>query len=161
MSPIILTRNDGTLRDDAVKAIKADRYAKKILIVGGTLAVSESVKSQLGNGYTYVRLGGKNRYDTSNKIAAWTVKQSGFHANYAMVATGKNFPDALVAGAAGGLAHVPLYLSDGTSVPAPLKDGSVSLDGCAIIGGSLAVSTNVELAIKDRSGLVYHGTVAP
>ena len=51
MSPIILTRNDGTLRDDAVKAIKADRYAKKNLIVGGTLAVSESVKSQLGNGF--------------------------------------------------------------------------------------------------------------
>lgn len=146
MSPIILTQNNGKLRQDAIAAIKSDKYVKRILIVGETLAVSDEVKQQLGNSYTYERLGGRNRYQTADKIAAWTITQDGFHANYALIATGKNFPDALVSGAAGGLMHAPLYLSDGTSIPTAFKNGSVETHnlGVAIIGGEHAIDYSVD-----------------
>jgi hypothetical protein len=83
-TPIILTKADGTLTDEAVKAIKANDEIWQIIVVGGTSAVADSVFSALGtyNGsykdyynkvYIPVRIAGADRYDTSAKIADWEI----------------------------------------------------------------------------------------
>jgi hypothetical protein len=125
-TPVVLTKADGTLTDDAVKAIKDNDQIYQVIVVGGTAAVSDSVFSVLGtyNGsykdyynkvYIPVRIAGADRYDTSAKIADWEINYAydikgeynsktnywsyaGFSFDEVFVATGENFPDALAGG---------------------------------------------------------------
>jgi hypothetical protein len=119
-TPIVLTKSDGTLTDEAVKAIKDNDEIYQVIVVGGTSAVSDSVFSVLGtyNGnykdyynkmYVPVRIAGADRYDTSAKIADWEINyafdvtddywtKAGFSFFETFVATGENFPDALAGG---------------------------------------------------------------
>jgi putative cell wall-binding protein len=133
-TPIVLTKADGTLSDEAIKAIKDNDEIYQVIVVGGTAAVSDSVFGALGtyNGsykdyynkvYIPVRIAGADRYDTSAKIADWEVnyaldpntqalndarwRTAGFSFDEVFVATGENFPDALAGGQlAGGLRYV-------------------------------------------------------
>jgi putative cell wall-binding protein len=34
--------------------------------------VSDAIKDRLGDGYTYERIGGADRYETSVQVAAWS-----------------------------------------------------------------------------------------
>jgi putative cell wall-binding protein len=122
-TPIVLTKADGTLTEEAVKAIKDNDEIYQVIVVGGTAAVSDSVFSALGtyNGnykdyynkvYIPVRIAGADRYDTSAKIADWEINYAfdiagrntllwgpaGFSMDEVFVATGENFPDALAGG---------------------------------------------------------------
>jgi hypothetical protein len=80
----VLTKADGTLTDEAIKAIKDNNEIYQVIVVGGTSAVSDSVFGVLGNysgnykdyynkAYIAVRIAGADRYDTSAKIADWEV----------------------------------------------------------------------------------------
>jgi putative cell wall-binding protein len=127
-TPIILTKSDGTLTDEAVKAIKANDEIWQVIVVGGTAAVADSVFSVLGTYsgsyrdyynkvYVPVRIAGADRYDTSAKIADWEcnfaldtgsdaiagleksdIWWADFSFDEVFVATGENFPDALAGG---------------------------------------------------------------
>jgi putative cell wall-binding protein len=121
-TPIILTKADGTLTDEAVKAIKDNDEIWQVIVVGGTAAVSENVFGALGtyngsykdyykNQYVRVRIAGADRYDTSAYIADWEcnyaidtdsifddVAWADFDFDEVFVATGENFPDALAGG---------------------------------------------------------------
>jgi putative cell wall-binding protein len=124
-TPVVLTKADGTLTDEAVKAIKDNDEIYQVIVVGGTSVVSDSVFSVLGTYsgnykdyynkvYVPVRIAGADRYDTSAKIADWEVnyafdvaddynkndywKDAGFSYYETFVATGENFPDALAGG---------------------------------------------------------------
>jgi putative cell wall-binding protein len=132
-TPIILTKADGTLTDEAVKAIKANDEIYQIIVVGGTAAVSDSVFSALGTYtgsykdyydkvYIPVRIAGADRYATSANIADWEVNYAletlpytkdfvwaDFSYAWTFVATGENFPDAL---AGGQLAGGKWYVKD-------------------------------------------------
>jgi putative cell wall-binding protein len=120
-TPVVLTKADGTLTDEAVKAIKDNDEIWQVIVVGGTSVVSDSVFSVLGTYsgnykdyynkvYVPVRIAGADRYDTSAKIADWEVKYAfdideakfwntaGFSFDETFIATGENFPDALAGG---------------------------------------------------------------
>jgi putative cell wall-binding protein len=121
-TPIVLTKADGTLTDDAVKAIKDNDEIYQVIVVGGTAAVSDSVFSVLGSYsgsykdyynkvYVPVRIAGADRYDTSAKVADWEINyaldidnnaglwgMAGFSMDEVFIATGENFPDALAGG---------------------------------------------------------------
>jgi hypothetical protein len=120
-TPVVLTKADGTLTDEAIKAIKDNDEIYQVIVVGGTSAVSDSVFGVLGNyngnykdyynkAYVSVRIAGADRYDTSAKIADWEVNyaydvvkkdywmDAGFSFYETFVATGENFPDALAGG---------------------------------------------------------------
>jgi hypothetical protein len=83
-TPILLTKADGTLTDEAVKAIKDNDEIWQVIVVGGTEAVQDNVFSALGTytgsyrdyykrNYIAVRIAGTDRYDTSAKIADWEI----------------------------------------------------------------------------------------
>jgi putative cell wall-binding protein len=133
-APIVLTKADGTLTDEAIDEIAKNQYIERVIILGGKDSVKSSVVDAVEKydkygrrNFEFVRLGGDNRYKTSALIAEWEVKEwyannawGEFNFDTCYVATGENYPDALVGGQlAGG------YWND-TYVPAPLllvKDG--------------------------------------
>ena len=123
-----------------VKAATANvkKYLKSggtVYLLGGTLAVPDSIRNELG-GYTVRRLGGNTRYDTNISI----LKEAGISSGAELlVCSGTNFADALSAAAAGR----PILLVDkslsGTQKKY-LESVKERLGKIYLIGGSFAVS---------------------
>jgi putative cell wall-binding protein len=68
-SPVLLVGADGRLSQSSVDAVRSDPVGfDRVIIVGGTAVVSDAVRGQLGEGLTFVRLAGPDRYATS---VAW------------------------------------------------------------------------------------------
>lgn len=137
----------GKMDQQSLNQIVAQK-PRKIYIIGGTGAVSSAVERQLrsSTGISPVRIGGKDRYETSTKIYSRFFK--GKSSSVAFVATGRDYPDALTASGAGGTLGAPVLLVNGkggANLPAnlrkSLKDSGVSQ--LVIAGGSGAVSTKI------------------
>ncbi len=87
---------------------------KTIYILGGEVAISAAVFTQLQSlGYTPVRLGGADRFDTAILIASTGLNNP----TTILLATGLNFPDALAAGAAAAKANAAVLLTNGNVQP--------------------------------------------
>lgn len=102
-APVFLTSD--SLTAEALDKIAAIKPAH-IYLMGGTAAVSETVEKQL-KGYHITRLKGNNRYETA-KAAAETLADH--EASGAVITTGDNFPDGLVAGVLAARMNVPILL---------------------------------------------------
>ncbi len=88
-----------------------------VYLCGGTGALSAGVESSLtGLGYTVVRLGGANRFETAIAISSAVPG-----ATKVLLATGRDFPDALGAGAAAAASNGIVLLTDGASMPASVS----------------------------------------
>ena len=156
ISPILLTNKGGTLDASTVSAIQecnrtsagAGKKYQHYVIVGGTLAVSSTVESQLeAIGLTPLipsqpRIAGQNRYDTTKLVAEFSTG-FGMSADHPAVATGQNFPDALAAAPMQGRLNSVLLLVNGKNSPGVqlvtseyYKD---HLEHGYVIGGPLAV----------------------
>lgn len=116
----------------------------RIVLLGGTAAVSQQVQTQL-SAYTsggVTRLSGSSRYGTAAAVA-----QAVFgSASTVLVATGQAFPDALSGTAAAGSAHDPILLVQQNAIPAETARQLQRLhpDKIVILGGPGAVSTSVQ-----------------
>ena len=139
--PILLVKPDGTL-NDAQKDILAGM--KNIYIVGGDGAVSADYEAELEAFGTVTRVFGESRYDTSVEVAKTFCKD----VDFAVVASGKNFPDGLCGGPLAAALNAPLVLTkDGGASAAA---GYVAENGIAsgyVLGGdgALANETVVEV----------------
>lgn len=163
-SPIFLTERN-TLTPETQATIKSQGLTNAI-IVGGTSAVPASVESQLRNsGVTSIsRWWGQNRYQTSSVIADNSVKAGVLSYSGSYIATGRNFPDALSAGAVAGSARVPLLLADNTATSALddhlLSNTNVgSIDRIVFAGGDSAVPPALRQHVTNaisQGGFVYH-----
>ncbi|MEH7504232.1 cell wall-binding repeat-containing protein [Neobacillus drentensis] len=90
---IVLTEPN-SITDAALQYIKG----KKIVILGGTGAITDTVKNQIlqqNISQNVVRLSGNDRYETLASVL-WHFKDS-LKSNTMNIATGSNFPDALTA----------------------------------------------------------------
>ncbi len=109
---------------------------KMVYILGDVGAVSASTEAQIKSlGYNVTRLGGANRYSTSVKIAEAITPDP----DYVLAATGKNFPDALAAGAAAGSYNMPG--SNRSAVVVLTNDGVLPADTKAYVDAALADSS--------------------
>ncbi len=127
--PIFLV--DGALRSDILAKIKSIS-PKNIYIAGGTVAVSPSIENSLKGVGKVVRLGGKDRYETSLKIA----KHFNQDTTTAVIDNGLNFPDALTGSV---LAAKNNSLTEDTQTTALVSYGLNFPD--ALVGGALANKT--------------------
>ncbi len=126
----------------------------KVVILGGTGAVSGGVESQLvgmfGSGKVS-RLAGANRYAT-----AVAISQAYFSPGVPVVylATGTNFPDALAGGPPGGKFGGPVLLVQPTAIPAAVQAELLRLNPAkvVILGGTGAVSGAVEAQLVSMFG---------
>ncbi|MBQ6661917.1 MAG: cell wall-binding repeat-containing protein [Firmicutes bacterium] len=97
-------------------------HPRKVTVVGGTGSVAEAAVRTLrrGGGYSFQRLGGKNRYETSALIARHFANQKTAdqepsalaQSGNVVIADGRNFPDGLCGGPLAWALQAPLLLVD-------------------------------------------------
>ncbi|MBK9180678.1 MAG: cell wall-binding repeat-containing protein [Acidimicrobiales bacterium] len=152
--PVLLVRRD------SIPTVTQNELARLappgIYVLGGTAAVSDAVFAQLGQpGVAVIRLAGADRYATAAEIAnnfaapAMVVSQP-----TVLVASGTDFADAMVAGAAGAVyGGLPLLLVPPNGpLSLPVVNALTTLAGAgyvniAIMGGPAEVSPAVEAAL--------------
>lgn len=142
-SPVLLCDSSSGLIGAAVESIRSGGYSRAV-IVGGAAAVPASVEGQLRSAGVgdVVRLSGATRFETSSMIADFELKSGlGFTMDGVMLATGKNFPDALSAGPLAGRSRSPLLLVDpGASyVSSYLSKYKGTVRSATVVGGAAAV----------------------
>lgn len=156
-SPVVLCDKSSGLTAGAMDTIRSKAYSKAV-VVGGTAAVPASVERQLRSAgvKNITRLSGATRYETSTKIADFELKSGlGFTMDGVLLATGKNFPDALSAGPLAGRSHSPLLLVDpGASyVSSYLSRYKGTVRSATVVGGAAAVPERDRLAIAQVLGI--------
>jgi len=127
----------------ALDAINPDR----IVLVGGTMVVSESVESALRSRYgDVVRVSGPNRYATAVAVSKY---QYPTEAGAVIIATGDGFIDALASAPLAAYKQAPLLLVPKQSVPSDVMSEIRRLkpQEIFIIGGTAVVSDEVEQQI--------------
>jgi len=143
-APILYDGNNRTL-DYIKKNVSKGGY---IYLIGGTSVISSTFETQVRSaGYTPIRLGGKNRYETN----LWCLKNTG--GNYAdnmLICSALNYPDALAAAAT----KRPVMIVNPNGMTTEqinyIKSGTTKR--FTIIGGTVAVSAKVESQLKSNFG---------
>lgn len=140
-APVFLANATTRVLDDAtVQAIRSGGFTR-VVITGGTAAVSSAVESQL-NGIEVERLGGATAYETSVEIAKWCLGQ-GMSVDCMGIATGASYYDALSGSALCGKNNAVLVLvSDDYlySIDAFVHPNASAITKAFLFGGPAAVS---------------------
>ncbi len=112
-APILLTQTEVLSGLTEAEIGRATGGEGTVVILGGTAAVSEEVANGLTDaGYTVVRYGGANRFQTAVAIA-----QALGSPTTVLAADGGTYQDALVAGTAAPTVDGAVLLTDGGTVP--------------------------------------------
>ncbi len=133
----------------SVVSIELERLRPgRIVVLGGTAAVSSDVQNQLG-AYTsgnVTRLAGSDRYATSAAISATFAPK----VSVAYIASGESFPDALSGAAIAGINDDPVLLVPGDQLPTSVLNELSRLQPkhIIILGGTGVVSSNVETTLQ-------------
>ncbi|MGM7697381.1 cell wall-binding repeat-containing protein [Microbacterium sp. A84] len=140
-APVVLVDGVASKIPDATVKLLRSLGVRSITIAGGPGAVSTGVESHAkALGFTVQRLGGASRYDT-----AAAINNAYFPAGSSstmFLATGTNFPDALAGAALAGNLGAPVYVTQATCAPKPIRE-SVSRLGASrtvVLGGTSVVS---------------------
>jgi putative cell wall-binding protein len=150
-APVLLTRRD-TLPAGLVDEIDRLRGTNtgRILIVGGTSAVSQAVEDVLMlRGHIIDRIAGDNRYDTAARIAVRVRdhEQSLGHVprTEVFVVNGKNYPDALSITPYAARMRMPIFLVQPGYLPPQTATGMTDCGATKafVMGGDTAVSAAV------------------
>jgi putative cell wall-binding protein len=159
-APVFLSDPVAGLDAASVTALKGGGFTK-VIIVGGTAAVPDKVKVQLGYAASdsthFVRLGGSSRYQTSALIATYAVENTqnlGFHG--LGTATGMNFPDALAGGAlCGKIGSVLLLAADGADgsygINAIVKANHEEIGTGYLFGGTSALPSTLATKLESAA----------
>jgi len=145
-------------RDDvpAVTTAELERLApRRLVLLGGTDAVSAEVQRRLADVAPVERLGGPDRFATAALVSQETFPDG---ADVAYVATGAAFPDALAGSAAAAAEGGPVLLVTRDSVPQETEQELARLEPSRVVvlGGPDAVSeaTADQLAAATRADIV-------
>ena len=85
-------------------------------MLGGPAALGDAVVDRVAAGRTTDRIAGRDRFDTARQLTDAAVEAGG-SARDVLVATGRNYPDALAAGPAALARGGVLVLTDRDGVP--------------------------------------------
>lgn len=151
-APILLTNS--TSLDDATRDEIERLGASRVIILGGTAAVSSGVENEIRSitGVEQVdRIAGQDRFETAAKIAAEVGPSSEVY-----VVEGadpdplRGWPDALSVSPLAAWREVPILLVTTESIPTATSNALAGVANATIVGGTAAVNANVEQAIRDR-----------
>lgn len=161
-APVVLTDSNrlSARADGQLSRLKP----KRVIVVGGPSAVSDSVVDQISNRVMapneadVIRISGATRRDTANEVFAQASKlhakgetDKDWTADTAVIATGENFVDALSISSLAKDEQYPVFLSgvnglDANTVKAIRNHGFTNV---IIAGGSQAVPQRVVSQLKD------------
>ncbi len=160
-APILLTPRDRL--DPSVARFVRDNDVREIVIMGGTAAISDSVKRELDaiiadRGWSS-RLWGQDRYRTALEIAERVVRDAGAvgdlcgtNQRSVFIATGRNSADALAASPAAYAAKMPVLLVDPRqrTLHSGVRDfiREHGIETAVILGGNAAVPERLQQQIQ-------------
>jgi putative cell wall-binding protein/peptidoglycan/xylan/chitin deacetylase (PgdA/CDA1 family) len=132
----------------------------RIMVLGGTGAVSNAVASELATIATVERIAGADRYQTAVAVSQ---RVFGPDRPAAFLVTGLDFPDALAAVAPAGRIHGPIFLVTGDSLRAGTGAELTRLTPTVayLIGGTSVVGVGVAKEAQRLLGLCWSGAKPP
>nr|WP_281496693.1 cell wall-binding repeat-containing protein [Ornithinimicrobium sp. F0845] len=140
-APVLLVKRDHI--PSATQQALTRLQPGRLVVVGGTGAVSTAVEDQLKEFTTGTmeRVGGANRYETAANLASYYA--SGQSRVY--LASGQDFPDALAVAALAGKQHTPLLLTRGDRLNAAARTQLDRLNPgeIVVLGGTGSISNTV------------------
>ena len=151
-APLLLTKKD-TLPNVVMDELKRLKV-KKVIFVGGEQSISKSVENELAKTFKVQRVSGKDRYETSIKLAEELNKTS----KQENIIVNANTVDALSAGAVAAKLNRSIILTDGKNLPEGSKSiVDINSSSNVIIGGT--DSMNIKSLKGDRiSGINRYET---
>ncbi len=158
-APILFT-NSKTLTPATESEISRLK-AQKIIILGGTGAVSSNIENKLKQTYEVKRIGGTDRYETAEQIA----KELGYKGKV-VITTGMDFHDALTVSPLAAYKNIPILLTKKDALPQATKDALsfIAPKEITVVGNTNAVSEKVVSALSNAkrvSGItIYQSSVA-
>ncbi|MCL2514780.1 MAG: cell wall-binding repeat-containing protein [Microbacteriaceae bacterium] len=140
--PVLLVPGTSAAPTSPVAAQLARLRPSAIYAVGGTAVVSAAMVGRLGRTAPTTRLAGADRYATSAAVGKRF--QAGASSS-AVLASGLNFPDALVGAALAGARNVPLYLTTPHCVPAGVASELTRITprSLSLMGGTAVMDAQV------------------
>ncbi len=145
--PLLLTRRDAV--PSATLAELRRLRPRQVVVAGGTSAVSGAVLARVGEIAPVVRVHGRDRYATAAALAT----RGGGSAGTVLVATGRSFPDALVAGSAARRLDAPLLLT-GSGLPGVTAGAlrTLGAERVVVAGAAAAVPSAVVTGLRQALG---------
>lgn len=144
-TPILLTRHAHV--PSPTQAAFAALKPTTSIVLGGESAISAAVFRTLPNP---TRIPGRDRYETSRRIAEHGIGRGVFSSAHLGLATGRAFPDALAAAQALGGRRTPLLLADSATEPLLrwLGDRGPTVNAVVLFGGPAAMPYDLEFDVK-------------
>jgi putative cell wall-binding protein len=158
-APILFT-NSQTLTPATENEI-ARLKAKKVIILGGTGAVSQDIENKLRQSYVVQRIGGLDRYETAAKIC----QELGYKGK-AIVTIGEDFHDALTVSPLAAYKGIPILLTLPDELPSSTRDALnfVAPIEITVVGNTDSVSNSVFVQLNNAkriSGSDIYEPAAP
>ncbi|MFL0198810.1 cell wall-binding repeat-containing protein [Clostridium sp. WILCCON 0269] len=144
-APILLTDTDA-LEPSIIAEIKR-LNATQAIIIGGTGIIGTGIEEQLtGLGISITRIGGTDRYDTSEKVAEIVGVKNGI-----IVSSALNFPDALSIAPIAGIMAMPILISPEHSlnenIAAFIKGKSIPVS--YLVGGTGVLDSTIDSSLPN------------
>jgi putative cell wall-binding protein len=146
---------------DALPQATSDEIARldpaQIFVTGDARSISDSVVNELSRIAPTTRIGGVDRFDTGRQLVRsafldTTPERPVFGATHAIIANGRNFPDALSATGAAGSRQAPVILVDGPLDSVPSETLAVidelGVRTLTIVGDGRSVSSGIESQLR-------------
>lgn len=149
-APILLSAKSG-LNNEAINELKRLKV-KKVFIIGESGVLSQNVESQLSSaGIKNIdRLGGKDRYETSLKVA-----ETLGTVDSVVIASGNGYADSLSISSIAAQKGMPILLSEKDKLTDNIQFyiKKINAKKCYIIGGTGVISDNVKNLIPNSERL--------
>lgn len=142
-APILLTEKD--VLDPAVKTFLSENDSiKNIIIIGGNLAISDTVEAELSD-YEVNRISGPTRYDTAVEVFKIVLEKNPSAVDETLFVNATRYPDAISVGPLAAKNGNPILLVRHKEIPASvaalLEDQK--MDKAIAIGGESVISKEV------------------
>lgn len=152
--PLLLNPASSLRSDVRAELLRLDPTT--VIIAGGTGVISSAVEAQIeATGADVLRLSGANRYATSLAVIQ-EFFEPGDPLDTLYLVTGRDFPDALSAGAAAAAREEPMILVDGraNSLPAAVttRINQLDPDRVVLVGGTGVMSQGIQNQLNAIGG---------
>lgn len=140
-APILMTGSSSL--DSRTLAGLRELGARNIYIVGGTVAISQSIEDALSQDFKVTRIAGAQGYDTAALISDQVGSDS---TGTVYLANGHAIPDAIAISAFAGAQGNPILLTDRDTLPASTLQALSNLNAQTVVllGGAAVIGSSVE-----------------